>query len=132
MSLTYSASLTSLADTGAPNATWWVAVARALDALDERLAQDAVDDDGPSGAFAQAVSQAPALANTVTRLRTERSRLVERARRVRRLVAEIAGDRAQARVVCAEIDELATGEATYRRRSREVVWDSFARDLGGE
>lgn len=115
-----------------PRATWWVAVARSLDALDDRLCEDAIADDGPRGSFAQAVWRAPVLANTATRLRTERNRLVERARGLRRIVASAAGDDRQVEFVAAEVDSIAAAEDRYRRQSRELVWESFARDIGGE
>ena len=132
MSVTHYSSLETLAETIEPSGAWWVSVARALDDLDERLAEDAAVDEGPSGAFVDAVSRAPSLANDTTRLVADHERLVQRARRLRRLVAQVAGDHRQAPAVAAELATLADAEDTYRRRSRSVFWDSFSRDIGGE
>ena len=132
MTATYFSSLETLADTATPSGTWWLAVARALDELDERLAQDSAVDDGPSGAFRDAVGRAPALANEATRLTADRLRLVERARRLRRVVAMVAGDHSHADAVSGELEVLARAESRYRRRSRGLFWESFTRDIGGE
>ncbi len=132
MSIAHSTSLAALADTGGPSAAWWAAVARALDSLDERLSEDAIADDGPAGSFAQAVWRAPVLANAVAKLRAERGRLADRVRGLRRTVATAAGDGDQVGAVSAEVGALAAAEDRYRRRSRELVWESFTRDIGGE
>ncbi len=132
MTVTHYSSLETLAGTSEPSGAWWVSVARALDDLDERLAEDALADEGPTGAFTQAVTRAPSLANDATRLVADHARLVDRARRLRRLVAQVAGDQREAASVAAELTALAEEEARYRRRSRTVFWDSFSRDIGGE
>jgi hypothetical protein len=132
MTVTYYSSLETLAGTTEPSAAWWVAVAHALDDLDERLAQDVAVDEGPAGAFVDAVSRDPSLANDTTRLVADHSRLTERARRLRRIVAQVAGDARQAPAVAAELATLADAEDRYRQRSRAVFWDSFSRDIGGE
>ena len=92
MTVTHYSSLGTLAGTIEPSGAWWVSVARALDDLDERLAEDTAVDEGPTGAFADAVSREPSLSNGTTRLAADHARLVERARQLRRLVAEVAGD----------------------------------------
>lgn len=132
MSVTHYSSLEALAEIETPTATWWLSVARALDDLDERLAEDAVDDGGPTGSFTEAVSRAPALASATARLTADHSRLADRVVRLRRLVAQVAGDARQAPAVSAELATLAQAEQNYRRRSRMVFWDSFTRDIGGE
>ena len=114
------------------SATWWAAVARALDELDERLALDALEDDGPEGAFGASVERAPSLANEVTRLRADRNRLIERARRLRGVVATVAGDALQIPAVAGELAVIDAAESRYAERSRAVFWDSFSRDIGGE
>jgi hypothetical protein len=132
MTVTHYSSLGTLAGTIEPSGAWWVSVARALDDLDERLAQDTAVDEGPAGAFADAVSREPSLSNGATRLAADHARLVERAQRLRRLVSQVAGDPSQAAAVAAELATLAAAEETYRQRSRAVFWDSFSRDIGGE
>lgn len=133
MTVTHYSSLATLAETESSSAaTWWPTVARALDALDERLAEDSTVDDGPAGAFHDAISREPALANQAARLSADRQRLVDRARQVRRLVAQVAGDSRQAQAISAELALLARAESRYRRRSRGLFWDSFTRDIGGE
>lgn len=132
MTITHYSSLETLADTQEISGAWWVAVARALDDLDERLAEDVAEDEGPRGALMEAVDREPSLANDATRLVADHDRLIERARRLRRLVAQVAGDHRQASAVAAELATLAEAEERYRRRSRTVFWDSFSRDIGGE
>jgi hypothetical protein len=132
MTVTYYSSLGTLAGTIEPSGAWWVSVARALDDLSERLVEDIAVDGGPTGAFADAVGREPSLANDTMRLAADHARLVERARRLRRFVAQIAGDSQQAPAVAAELATLAEAEDKYRERSRAVFWDSFSRDIGGE
>jgi hypothetical protein len=132
MTIAHHSALFDLAHADDRSATWWMAVARALDDLDERLALDAEEDDGPEGAFDASVERAPSLANEVTRLRADRIRLIERARRLRRVVAMVAGDPTQIPPVTGELEVLSAAEGRYRERSRAVFWDSFTRDIGGE
>lgn len=132
MTITHYSSLETLAGTQEPSGAWWVSVARALDDLDERLAEDTAVDEGPAGAFVDAVTRDPSLSNDTTRLVADHARLVERARRLRRLVAQVAGDAQQAPAVADELATLAMAEDRYRQRSRSVFWDSFSRDIGGE
>jgi hypothetical protein len=132
MTVTYYPSLQTLAGTDHRSAAWWTSVARALDDLDERLAQDAAADDGPTGAFVQAVSRQPSLSNDASRLRDDLARLTERARRLRRLVAQVAGDDREGSAVARELAALAAAEDRHQRRSRALFWDSFVRDIGGE
>lgn len=132
MTVTHYPSLEALAGTDPRNASWWAAVARALDDLDDRLARDAAVDDGPSGALVDAVTRQPSLSNDASRLRADHARLMERARRLRRLVAQVAGDDRQAPAVARELSELAAAEDRHQERSRSLFWESFARDIGGE
>lgn len=132
MTVTFYPSLESLARVDVRHPSWWASVARSLDALEVRLQQDAAADEGPTGAFADAVSRDPSLSNEATRLRDDHQRLVERARRLRRLVATVAGDERQVPAVAGELTALATAERRHQQRSRALFWDSFARDLGGE
>ena len=132
MTVTHYPSLESLACDDVRNPSWWASVARSLDELDVRLQSDAAADEGPSGAFADAVSRDPSLANDARRLLDDHRRLTERARRLRRLVATVAGDERQISAVAGELSALATAEQRYQQRSRSLYWDSFARDLGGE
>jgi hypothetical protein len=132
MTVTHDSSLEALADHPAPSGAWWASVARALDDLDERLAQDFVADEGPEGAFVEAVTREPSLSNETARLLADHARLVERVRRLRRFVAQVAGDPEQASPVSLELGVLAEAEDRYRRRSRGLFWDSFTRDIGGE
>lgn len=132
MTVTHYSSLETLAGAHEPSGAWWVSVARALDDLDERLAEDTAVDEGPTGAFVDAVSREPSLSNGTRRLVADHDRLVDRARRLRRLVAKVAGDPRQAPAVSAELATLADAEDRYRERSRAVFWDSFSRDIGGE
>ncbi len=71
--------------------------------------EDTAVDEGPAGAFADAVSREPSLSNGTTRLAADHARLVERARRLRRLVAQVAGDPSQAPAVAAELATLGRG-----------------------
>lgn len=132
MSVTHFPTLESLAGTDHRTASWWASVARALDDMDERLAQDAVVDEGPVGALVDAVTRQPALSNEAMRLRDDHARLTERARRLRRLVADAAGDDSQAPSVADELAALAQAEDRHQQRSRSLFWDSFTRDIGGE
>lgn len=132
MSIAYHSSLEALAAREHRNASWWASVARALDDLDERLARDDAADDGPAGAFAEAVTRQPSLANEAARLRGDHARLTERARRLRRLVAMVAGDDREAAAVARELADLAAAEDRHQQRSRALFWDSFVRDIGGE
>jgi hypothetical protein len=132
MTVTHYSSLETLAGTYESTGAWWVSVARALDDLDERLAEDTAVDGGPAGAFVDAVSRQPSLSNDTRRLSADHARLIERARQLRRHVADVAGDAEQAPAVAAELATLAEAEARYRQKSRTVFWDSFSRDIGGE
>jgi hypothetical protein len=132
MTVMHYPSLQTLAGTDHRKASWWAAVARALDELDERLAEDAAVDHGPTGAFVEAVTRQPSLSNDATRLRDDHARLTERVRRLRRLVAEVAGDEGEARGVASELAALASAEDRHQQRSRSLFWDSFTRDIGGE
>ncbi len=132
MTVTHYSSLETLAGTYESSGAWWVSVARALDDLDERLAEDTAVDAGPAGAFVDAVSRQPSLSNDTTRLIADHTRLIEQARQLRRHVAQVAGDAEQAPAVAAELATLAEAEDRYRRKSRTVFWDSFSRDIGGE
>ena len=131
MSVTYYSSLEILAATDHRNASWWASVARALDDLDERLAQDAAGDEGPTGAFVDSVTRQPSLSNDAIRLRDDHARLTERARR-RRLVVQVAGDDREAPAVAGELAALAAAEDRHQQRSRPLFWDSFPRDIGRE
>ena len=130
MSVTHYSSLEILAATDHQSASWWASLARALDDLDERLAQDAAGDEGPTGAFVDSVTRQPSLSNDATRLRDEHARLTERARR--RLVAQVAEDDREAPAVAGELAALAAAEDRLQQRSRALFWDSFPRDIGGE
>ncbi len=132
MSTTYYSSLETLADAPAATGVWWSSVARALDDLDERLAHEALIDEGPDGALEEAVAREPSLSNRATEAGKELSALVEKSRELRRIVASSAGDPEQVAVVAAELMALAEAEGRYRRRVRSVVWDSLTRDIGGE
>ena len=110
----------------------WASVALALAALDERLARDRAVDEGPAGAFLEAVTREPSLSNETKRLVADRARLTERVRRLRLYVAQVAGDPRQVPPVTEELAALAAAEDRCRRRSRAVFWDSFTRDIGGE
>jgi hypothetical protein len=132
MTVTYHPSLETLAGTDDRSATWWASVARALDDLDERLAEDAAVDDGPTGAFVEAVTRQPALSNGANRLRDDHAQLAERARRLRGRVAQVAGDDREAPAVARELAALAAAEDRHQQRSRTLFWDSFTRDFGGE
>lgn len=132
MTVTYYSSQESLAGTDHRNASWWASVAQALDDLEVRITQDAAVDDGPTGAFVEAINRQPSLSNDATRLRDDHARLAERARRLRRLVAQVAGDDQAASAVARELAVLAAAEERHQRRSRTLFWDSFTRDIGGE
>lgn len=132
MTVTHYPSLESLAGSEHRTASWWASVARALDDLDDRLAQDAAIDDGPTGAFVDAITREPSLSNEADRLRIDHARLVERARRLRRLVSRVAGDEREATAVAEELAAIAAAENRHRIRSRSLFWDSFTRDIGGE
>ena len=132
MTVTHYPSLESLAGSDYRNASWWASVARALDDLDDRLAQDAAIDDGPTGAFVDAITREPSLSNEAARLRVDHARLVDRARQLRRDVARVAGDEREASAVAEGLAAIAAAEDRHRRRSRSLFWDSFTRDIGGE
>ncbi len=132
MTVTHYPSLGILAYTDHRNASWWASVARALDDLDVRLAQDVAVDEGTTGAFAEEVSRQSALANEAVRLRDDHAGLTERARRLRRLVAQVAGDDREAAAVAGELAALAVAKERHQQRSRSLFWDLFTRDIGGE
>lgn len=131
MSITYTTPLATLAEESRTGACWWVSVARALDEFLDRLTAEGAVDDGPSGAFGQAVSREPGLANVARRVSAERAALISRARRLRQRVAIVAGDHVRASDVSAELSALARREERYLVKSRSVFWDSFNRDIGG-
>ena len=132
MTVMHPTTLETLAAQAYRSASWWASAARALDELDERLCQDACVDSGPAGAFADAISRQPALSNDVARLVDDRDRLYRRMRLLRQLVSEVAGDEHQVSAVANELAELAAGEERYLRRSGDIIWESFLRDIGGE
>lgn len=132
MTITHYPTLESLASDEVRSPSWWAAVARSLDELEARLRQDAAADAGPAGAFVDAVGRDPSLSNDARRLEGDHERLMERARRLRILVASVAGDARQEEPVAQELPALASAELRYQQRARALVWDSFARDLGGE
>ena len=132
MSTTYYSSLESLSEAPVATGVWWSSVARALDDLDDRLAEEALVDKGPDGALNEAVAREPSLSNRAIEAEKELSRLVESSRRLRRTVAESAGDADKVAEVASELAALAVAEEHYRRRVRAVVWDSLTRDIGGE
>lgn len=132
MTITHYPSMQELASTGLRNASWWASVARSLDEFDEQLERDRVADFGPRGAFVDAISRQPSLANEASRLQDDHDQLVERARRLRQLVATVAGDDRMATPVSAQLATLVGAQERYRRRVRALLWDSFVRDHGGE
>jgi len=132
MSIMHYPSMQELADTDTMNASWWASVARSLDEFDEQLTSDRAADCGPGGALIDAVTRQPSLANDAAKLSDDHDRLIERARRLRRLVATVAGDDRMVVPVAAELASLAEAHERYRRRVRSLLWDSFVRDLGGE
>jgi DNA-binding transcriptional ArsR family regulator len=132
MSVAHYDSLETLAGADQTTASWWASVARALDDLHERLSSGAAVEDGPMGALAEAVIRQPALSNHATRLREDHARLAERTRRLRRHVAQVAGDEREAPPVARELAALAAAEARQEQRSRSLLWDSLTRDIGGE
>ena len=132
MSTTYVPEIADLASDTRGDGTWWLAVCRALDSLTDRLTRDAATDDGPKGLVADALWTAPHLANAAARVRREREALRERVRLLRRRVSRVAGDPTAVDQVAYELAEVAAEEARYARRSREILWDSVTRDIGGE
>lgn len=131
MSDIYAPSLADLADTPMDAGIWWLSVARALDALDERLADDAAADEGPSGTFDEVVRREPSLSNPAQQVAADRVRLIDRARRLRHVVSSAAGDPRRVPDVSGELATLAHAERRYRERGRALVWDAYNRDIGG-
>lgn len=132
MSTVYATDLTTVSSEPRAAATWWLAAARALDDLLDRLSRDAYVDDGPDGALRQALWTAPHLSSHAQRLQREREALRERARQLRRRVSRLAGDPTAVDQVAHELASVAVEESRYARHSRELMWDSVARDIGGE
>lgn len=132
MSTVYATDLTTVASDPRAAATWWLAAARALDGLLDRLARDASVDDGPNGAIRQALWSAPHLSSHAQQLQREREALRDRARTLRRRLSRLAGDPTAVDQVAHELASMAVEESRYSRRSRELMWDSVARDIGGE
>jgi hypothetical protein len=132
MSTTYIPGIAELAEDSRGNGAWWLAVTRALDDLLDRLMHDAATEDGPSGTVAEALWTAPHLASAAARVRREREALRDRVRLLRRRVSAVAGDPTAVEQVAHELAAVAAEDAAYSRRSRELVWDSVSRDIGGE
>lgn len=132
MATTYVPGIAELAEDSRGDGTWWLGVSRALDGLLDRLTRDAAQEDGPSGTVAEALWTAPHLASAADRLRHEREALRERVRLLRRRVSALAGDPTAVEQVAHELAAVAAEDAKYARRSRELVWDSVSRDIGGE
>ena len=132
MSTTYVPEIADLADDTRGDGSWWLAVCRALDHLHDRLSRDAVTEDGPHGTVADALWTAPHLANAAARMRRDREALRERVRLLRRRVSAVAGDPTAVEQVAHELAAVAAADAAYSRRSRELMWDSVSRDIGGE
>jgi hypothetical protein len=108
-------SLETLARTGYRRASWWASVARALDDLDDRVRQEAALQ--PS--------------DHALRLQDDRTRLTERARRLRRIVAQVAGDPRQAAAVAGELSALSEAEDRCRHQATSPSSGSPA-GLSGE
>lgn len=132
MSTAYATDLSTVSSEPRATAAWWLAAARALDDLLDRLTRDASVDDGPSGALRQALWTAPHLASHAQRLQREREALRERARLLRRRVSRLAGDPTAVDQVAHELASVAHEESRYAQHSRALIWDSVARDIGGE
>jgi hypothetical protein len=132
MSTTYMSDLGSIASDPQGGGSWWLAVGRGLDALMDRLSRDELVDEGPRGDVTEAVWTAPFLAPRASKLHRQRQALTERARSLRRRLAVSAGDPSEVRFYAEELAELAREEDQYRRRSRDLVWDSVTQDIGGE
>lgn len=132
MSTTYAPGIAELAEDNRGDGTWWLAVSRALDSLLDRLTRDAAREDGPAGTVAETLWAAPHLASAAARVQHEREALRERVRILRRRVSALAGDPTAVDQVAHELAAVAAEDARYARRSRELVWDSVSRDIGGE
>lgn len=130
MTVTHYPSLEALAGTDYRCASWWTSVARALDDLDERLGLEAPADYFRAGRRVEPVMGAPEPSDHTRRLQEDHARLTERARRLRRLVAEVAGDYHQAPAVAGELSALSEAEDRYRNRTALLIWDTPARGRG--
>lgn len=124
--------LTTLAAEPSASATWWLSVARSLDALGDRLSMQLAADVGPGGSFADVLWHEPSLSSRVGRVSAQGTKLLERVRTVRRSVSRFAGEPARARDVSAELASIANEERHYSHRVRELFWDAYNRDIGGD
>lgn len=132
MSTTLHSSLAALAASPQASGIWWSAVAKALDALAERLELDAVVDSGPGGALEMAVTDDPTLASRANNAAAQRMALQVRVFELRQMVTRVAGAPDSVDEVAHRLGAVAEAEVKYQRRVRAVVWDSVALDIGGE
>lgn len=131
MTTAYLPSLSELTTIGPPHASWWLSVARVLDALDERLASELHLDTASAGAVSQAVGREPRLATRARRLAAECASLRHDVGRVRLRVVTGAGQRNAVGAVIADLVSLAARERDYRDRTSSIVWDADNQDIGG-
>jgi hypothetical protein len=132
MTTTHHPSLDELATASHRSASWWASVARALDRLDERLDQERpleARGDGPLVTPAHGAEQA---SDDTRRRHEDHARLVERARRLRRRVAEVAGDRHQAEAVAGELSLLSVARDRYRHRTASLMGETRATPVGAQ
>jgi hypothetical protein len=131
MTTAYLPSLAELTTVGLTRASWWLSVARVLDALDDRLVSEMQLDTASAGAVSQAVRREPRLAAQARRLASECADLRHDVGRVRLHVITGAGRRSAVGAVVADLVSLAAKERDYRDRTSSVVWDAYNQDIGG-
>ncbi|MCU0300597.1 MAG: hypothetical protein MUF35_03210 [Candidatus Nanopelagicales bacterium] len=116
---------------GRARAGWWVEITRQLDDLAETVLGGAVDVDVP-GMTEQLRADAPHLITRWQRIAAERDELHAEVTAVRQLAGTCAGDPQAVTPVSHAIQDLLLRVRRFQERTSDVLYDAYARDLGGE
>jgi len=111
----------------APAAPDWAAeVSRCLIALHQALAHHVLAVEASDGLLSEIVQTAPRLSNAVQGMRDDHGRLVAS---IERLLIEVG--ESPAAVVREAVTELLHAMMLHRQRGSDLVYEAFARDIGG-
>ncbi|MEZ5117783.1 MAG: hypothetical protein R2737_16100 [Candidatus Nanopelagicales bacterium] len=115
-----------------PTGVWWAELAHRLDGLSDRMWEHRAAVEGPGGLHSQILADEPRLAAQIDRLEREHSDLADRLLATRLLVGRHAGDPRRAATVVTAVADLLARLRSHQRRAREIVYDAYLVDLGGE
>jgi hypothetical protein len=118
--------LESAAAAATGSSDWPVNVGRALTGLHQALAHHILAVESSDGLLADIVSTAPRLANSVQSMRDDHGRL---AAHIERLLREV--ETTEPGEVRADVTELLHEMMLHRQRGSDLVYEAFARDIGG-